>query len=967
MLGNSRVLCASVAVSVLFILTLSFSSAVAWQSLPVSEDPLVRMPGSQPSQGIALEGPNRCLNCHSGYNQAVEPGFNWMGSMMAQSARDPIYWACLTVAGQDSVWALGNPNAVDLCERCHFPGGWLGGRSDPPNVSAMSGDDFDGISCDFCHTMWDPFFEDTYNGFREGSDWTGYWDESNASNTPSQAAADLTYAEDSSLTDAVKLFAPSLASFFVDNKPKYATYDASVSGQFFNSSNGEKRASFADAAARHQMLYSRYHKSKFFCGTCHDVSNPVLANLGLSGLQDQPGGDLITEQHSASNYFHVERTFSEFMLSAYGQQGGAATNADFQTQGAPDITWVTKCQDCHMRDVTGVAANKKGVPVRPGGSDEHPQSGMPLHDMTGGNSWISYILGSLDMSLPESFDQFNYDLLVNQVHGPLTLDVTQGQDVTQNGEALLAGAERAKQQLLLAATIKNLSYDPANGALSFQVQNNTGHKLISGFPEGRRMFVSIEAKDADDNVLYSVNPYAESIVGGKGATLKGLPHADGSPALGANEYYVDELVYEVHPRSSLTGEDETFHFVLADGRYKDNRIPPKGFDIAGAVERISTPVWHGVDDPNYFTPAEYAGGYDDVSMTIAAGAAYVEVELYYQGTSREYIEFLRDEINGTKKTLYGADNNITVTNLTGENTQRTSTLGQELGLNQDLTDTGKAYIIQTDPFFANLKAWGDTIYDLWYHNHGLDGTVEGVDGILPFEMAKAEWGTPPGGGNGCAIDIPELLSASPGHTQVDLSWTAVSGAGSYNIYYDQAGKASPAGSSATTSFTDTGLTNGLEYCYKVTAAEGDCESGFSNIICAVPTNQTQGQSGVDSLVTGRYVTTGKGKNRVTTFEVANSFVVGDTVILRALVVDAADAPIPGAVVPLNVDGPDPASVISGPSGADGWAEASWTTQSPNKKGNGGTTPGSYTVTVSDVTADGYLWNGVATSTTFNLQ
>ena len=41
--------------------------------------------------------------------------------------------------------------------------------------------------------------------------------------------------------------------------------------------------------------------------------------------------------------------------------------------------------------------------------------------------------------------------------------------------------------------------------------------------------------------------------------------------LGANEAYVDELVYEMHPESDLTGESQTFHFALATGRHKDNR------------------------------------------------------------------------------------------------------------------------------------------------------------------------------------------------------------------------------------------------------------------------------------------------------------------------------------------------------------------------------------------------------------
>lgn len=90
--------------------------------------------------------------------------------MMAQASRDPMFWACMTVAGQDSHWAIGTPNAVDICERCHFPEGWLGGRSDPPNASAMRDSDFDGLHCDFCHTMYDPFFETTFNGTREGND-----------------------------------------------------------------------------------------------------------------------------------------------------------------------------------------------------------------------------------------------------------------------------------------------------------------------------------------------------------------------------------------------------------------------------------------------------------------------------------------------------------------------------------------------------------------------------------------------------------------------------------------------------------------------------------------------------------------------------------------------------------------------------------------------------------------------------
>ena len=905
--------------SIIIILLMASAYAVyAWVPLSVVDDPLVRMPGTQPGQ-VSLESPSRCLNCHAGYDSAVEPGFNWKGSMMAQASRDFLFWSCMTVAAQDTIWAVGTPNATDICERCHFPEGWLEGRSDPTNASLMTGSDYDGVQCDFCHRMYNPFFETTHNGTREGSDWLDYWDETNVSNTPSQPAADQTYAED--LAQSLSILQFNGLKFFTDNSPP-AAYTENGSGQFFVSSTAEKRASFADAAARHQVNYSRYHKSKYFCDTCHDVSNPVLANLGLSDLPDD-GSGLITEQYSAASYLHVERTFSEFMLSAYGQSGGAATNVDFRAQGAPDITWAAKCQDCHMRDVEGVACNKKGVPVRELESVEHPKSGQPLHDLTGGNAWVSAVLAS---TVPGSanYDAIN-DQLLNQGPSVLTMDLTQGEGI--DPAALLAGVDRAKQQLLLAATIKNLNYKADTGALSFQVQNNTGHKLISGFPEGRRMFVNIKAY-AGGSLIYEVNPY-DSAAG----TLKGLSYnylGQGLPdpqPLAANEIYVSELVYEMNPSSTdLTGEAKTFHFVLGTSRYKDNRIPPKGFDINGAEERISVPVWGGEEIPDYFTTAEYTGGYDAVSLTILDGADNVEVSLYYQTTSREYIEFLRDEINGTG-------------NLT---------------LNGTGAGGDQAYIIQTDPFFAQLKAWGNTIWELWTHNMNWDGAA-------PFLMTQAT-----------IIDAPEclflpiLLTATPGHSQVVLDWSHVSDATGYMVYYDQAGKAQlVADAGNALSYLDSGLTNGVEYCYKVTAYDGTCETGFSNTLCTTPENQ--GQSGpvvgVDSLIKGIY--TGKGKAK--TFETKEIFTAGDSIVIRTLVLDETGQPVSNATVEITIGGPETTTLNSGPSDANGWAEAAWQTQKPNRKGQGGTAPGAYTATTTNVTASGYNWDSVTASTTFTIK
>ncbi|MHC4500348.1 MAG: hypothetical protein ACYS21_14690, partial [Planctomycetota bacterium] len=527
------------------------------------------------------------------------------------------------------------------------------------------------------------------------------------------------------------------------------------------------------------------------------------------------------------------------------------------------------------------------------------------------------------------YDQTNYDLL-QQGPAVLTLDFTQGEPL--DADALLAGSERAKQQLQLAASIQDLSYNPSNGTISFRVQNQTGHKLISGFPEGRRMFVNIKAY-AGGTLVHEANPYDYSV-----GTLVGLDpaYSPASPSVGPNEVYVDELVYETHPKSALTGEDETFHFALATDRYKDNRIPPKGFRISEAADRLSRPVWHGVVAPELYTADEYAGGYDDVSLAIAAGADYVEVTLYYQGTSTEYIQFLKDEINGNADTLSSP------------------------------TPSGEpqAYIIQTDPYFSKLREWGNVIWGLWYHNHGLDGGGVEVDAILPFEMTQASWGQEPAG---CGAQTPQLLSAEPGNQQVTLTWSGESSVG-YRIYYDQSGKTQfIAEVGPTNTYTDTGLTNGQEYCYKVTSLHADCESEFSPILCAIPNNQGQAKVTVIDLLTGQYETTGKGKNKTIAFVTTDTFNVGDQVVIRAYVVDeSTQLPLANAAVSIDITGPESRS-LNATSDADGIAEATWQTQAPNKRGQGGTIPGAYTATVVNVSTDGYTWDGVIINTTFTLQ
>ena len=419
------------------------------------------------------------------------------------------------------------------------------------------------------------------------------------------------------------------------------------------------------------------------CGTCHDISNPALANLGADTNTPLP-----SETQPAYSYAHVERTFSEFMLSGYGKDGGMTGTGPyapevFDTSHAGNI--IATCQDCHFRDIDGVEAAKNGV-TRPDGSSDHPLSGVPEHRMIGGNLWVPYLLASTVPTSP-NYSPTNAALL-GQGSAALTLDLSQGEALDPN--LLLETIDRSGQMLQDSISMINESYSLSNRTFTLRLQNHTGHKLISGYPEGRRMFLNIKAYVGDD-VIYEINPYDDTV-----GTLRGLDgdYSPSSPALEPWEEYRDEMVYEVHQSSSLLGVNETFHMALATERYKDNRILPQGFDITNAAVRLCEPVWHGHSDTNFYsssnfyTQAEYEGGYDEVTVELPIGTEKIEAGLYYQTTSREFIEFLRDEINGTGGTL-----------------------------------TNTAYIAQTDPWFSGLKAWGDTIWDLWENNKDVPGAA----------------------------------------------------------------------------------------------------------------------------------------------------------------------------------------------------------------------------------------------------
>jgi hypothetical protein len=234
----------------------------------------------------------------------------------------------------------------------------------------------------------------------------------------------------------------------------------------------------------------------------------------------------------------------------------------------------------------------------------------------------------------------------------------------------------------------------------------------------------------------------------------------------------------------------------------------------------------------------------------------------------------------------------------------------------------------------------------------------------------------------CQVGDPVLDSATAGSKQVALAWQALTqlpaeyASYQFGLYYDQAGKAQAIVDLPwhTGSYTDTALSNGQQYCYKLTAkitAVDGCtaESGFSNVVCATPSAAGQAVIGVtEPLQTGRWVSSGKGRNATSTFELTDAFAAGDAVVIQGVVGTGESTPS-GAVVRVTISraGTPVATLEPATTDSTGRFEVNWQTQKPNKKGQGGTPTGSYSTAVTDITLSGYSWDGQAGGVSFTLQ
>ncbi len=573
----------------------------------------VQQPGTQPNEVANLGSVTNCDNCHGGYDPSVEPAFNWRGSMMAHASRDPLFWATMAVAEQDF------PGVGDLCLRCHTTRAWLEGRSTPTDGSAVTGADVDGIECAICHKLVNP----------DDSEHLG------TQNPP----------------------------FLAHNEasPKEGYYG---SGMMVLWDGKERMGPYDDSVARHPSLQSAFHRSEDFCGTCHDVSNPVVGDLAhnhgaaiplpvgsFSGVLGAPVDQKAAFNNPPFAYGVVERTFSEHKTSAWPglsvgsysrlswqlQRGAVRRAFEFATAAGGNGDYADgsprffTCQSCHMPPVQGAGCNKSNSPIRPD---------LPLHDLTGGNYWVPDLIRWLD------------------ARGRLV--VGGGLSVGQT-DALGVGQQRARQQLELAAAV-SVEGD------TVVVYNLTGHKLISGYPEGRRMWLRVRWLDDRGRQLRVDGEYGalQVQIGGSPATVESLIDLRGTdtriyqakPGM-TSEWAARLLALGVKPSLPLVFDRvsgavtltlaqlaalpagsarETFHFALNNTLLSDNRIPPYGMRYDEAQRRNCLPVpATQFGDPG---PGGVFEHHDEVMLNPPAEAVYATVELLYQPTSWEYVQFL---------------------------------------------------------------------------------------------------------------------------------------------------------------------------------------------------------------------------------------------------------------------------------------------------------------------------------------
>ncbi|MGH1346877.1 MAG: multiheme c-type cytochrome [Nannocystales bacterium] len=460
-----------------------------------------------PTQPGELTNPlvrvEECEYCHTFNNDADDledpsyaPYFSWRGSMMANAAVDPVFWAGVAIASQDAAAA----EETEACIRCHSPRAFLEGRGSATSIDDLQDRDLAGVTCELCHRMEDD------GGIGNG---------------------------------------------------QYAVDDTLVGG------NVPRRGPWIYGAddiepPPHSWVQDTFVGSSEACGTCHDVTT------------ERPRVD--DDGEPTGSNFNEQRTYSEWAGSAFADPG-----VDFRS-----------CQDCHMPAVEDVAGCRDHVGVH-----EH-ESGGRRHDMVGANRFVVSLLAEDATVLDNVAFSHTLNVMDEFLETAATLEVS------------FAGPADLGEGL--------------DGPF-VTVTNLTGHKLPTGYSEGRVMWLEVIVRH-EGEVLWESGTWDEA----QGTMLE-------DPQLRTYQGVAD---------SYSTGE--TLHLLRNDHWVLDTRIPPRGLTPDPQTDPVGSR--YAVQDDGtwpHFDEVEYA--FDPVPelADLDEGELEVSVRLLYLVNTRSYIDFLAAE------------------------------------------------------------------------------------------------------------------------------------------------------------------------------------------------------------------------------------------------------------------------------------------------------------------------------------
>lgn len=385
---------------------------------------------------------------------------------------------------------------------------------------------------------------------------------------------------------------------------------------------------------------NNFIRTSEFCGSCHELTVPVLNH----GMPEQ-------------------RTYSEWKYSAYAKPGNQIADPLNKRTG----TGVERCQDCHMptlrheytdNDPGSYNADPWLVGGFPYGKNRSAQGGTALHKLTGANR-----------DLPEMMKVLYPEVDLEVIGAPTGKDPRVFPGMLSDRGPMYDRARRNTEITLrdgvdvrITQAPTELAAQPGIYEMKVRVTNRSGHRIPSGYPDGRRFWLAVSARNGAAEV-YRSGHYDATTAELKTTAAQPLNRAL-SPVIdataGANAVMVYERVTGTctdaasvsifpdptagQPAACTPSPSVLNNFILFD-----NRIPPKGFDAAQA-RLAGVKFWNygtgfvPFEDAGRYSAAQQAGGYDEVTYRFAAApglALTASAEVHWQTHTREFMEHLR--------------------------------------------------------------------------------------------------------------------------------------------------------------------------------------------------------------------------------------------------------------------------------------------------------------------------------------